>query len=163
MKPFSLDALSEVLHRHLGDAGAVAPPPPPPSPQVISKDAFDRLALRGMSDGEVQVETRLLEALLRTNLSDAQEIAVHVASGAYAEAASVAHKIKGAARMVDAKRVILACEALERAWDHSEFGAPGSSLAPLAEALDEFNQAIQVQLAELASAAEPRPPLPQDR
>jgi two-component system sensor histidine kinase EvgS len=149
MKPFSLDDLSDALHRHWGET-PVLPLRRPAQPS--SSEVFDPLALRGLSGGDVLIETRFLEALLRTNLSDAPGIAACIDSGAYAEAASVAHKIKGAARMVDARRVIRACESLEDACSESRAEAARASLAMLVEALDEFNFAIQRELAHLAAS-----------
>ncbi|MDM0018324.1 ATP-binding protein [Variovorax saccharolyticus] len=156
MKPFSLDALSEALHRHLGEASALPlqqPPAPTPAPvQPSFENVFDPLALRALSDGDAVIETRFLEALLRTNLSDAQEIAQHIGTGAGAEAASIAHKIKGAARMVNARRVIQACEAIEFAFSGEGREAPAADFVALADALDEFNAAIRAELVELAAS-----------
>jgi len=54
--------------------------------------------------------------------------------------------------MVDARRVIRACESLEDACSESRAEAARASLAMLVEALDEFNFAIQRELAHLAAS-----------
>jgi len=145
MKPFSLDALSAALHRHL---------PEETPAQKVSDPAFDPQALRSLSDGDVRVEARFLEALLRTNLSDIQEIGERVASGELSEASSMAHKILGAARMVRAHSVMRACEALQRACQGDPALSPGAALAQLVPAVEALNRAIEAQMKGLALPAE---------
>ncbi|MGO4394027.1 ATP-binding protein [Variovorax sp. M-6] len=148
MKPFSLDGLSAALHRHL--RADLATPPSAPPPQAPAGRPFDPLALRSLSDGDARIEARFLEALLRSNLGDLRQIVEHVESGELPEAASMAHRIKGAARMVHAERVVQACDALELACRGDHVSSPTAGLALLAERLDELNRSIEVQLADLA-------------
>ena len=151
MKPFSLDGLSAALHRHLrADLAAPQSAPPPEAP---SERPFDPLALRSLSDGDARIEARFLEALLRANLGDLRQLVDHVESGELPEAASMAHRIKGAARMVQAERVVQACEALELACRGEQPSSPTGGLALLVERLDELNRAIEVQLADLGQPA----------
>lgn len=149
MKPFSLGALSAALHRHLPDGPAGAPVSTPGSraQEPARQPAYDPMALRSISDGDASVERRFLETLLRTNLSDLQAIVVGVASGHRAEAAALAHKIKGAARLVQARRVSEACGALEFAIADQPGTPLDDALAELVQSVDEFDQAIRAQLA----------------
>lgn len=151
MKPFSLDGLSAALHRHLR-ADLAAPPSAPPLEAPAGRP-FDPLALRSLSDGDARVEARFLEALLRANLGDLRQLVEHVETGELPEAASMAHRIKGAARMVQAERVVQACEALELACRGDQPSSLTGGLALLVERLDELNRAIEVQLADLGQPA----------
>ncbi|MDM0072558.1 ATP-binding protein [Variovorax sp. J31P207] len=155
MKPFSLDALSAVLHRHLpADAAEQVPATPvEPPPHQPFEAAFDPLALRRLSDDDARVESRFLEALWRTNRSDVRELAAHLGSGALSEASSMAHKILGPARMVRAERVVRACEMLQRACQGEEALTPGAALAQLEAAVDELDRAVEAQLRGLAQPA----------
>ncbi|MDN8611565.1 PAS domain-containing sensor histidine kinase [Variovorax ginsengisoli] len=155
MKPFSLDALSAALHRHL-PADAAEPLPATPveaPPHEPFEAAFDPLALRRLSDDDARVESRFLEALWRTNRSDVRELAAHVASGALSEASSMAHKILGPARMVRAQRVVRACEMLQRACQGEAALTPDAAFAQLDAAVDELDRAIEAQLHSLAQPA----------
>lgn len=155
MKPFSLDALSAALHRHLpGDAAEPLPATPvePPAHEPFEA-AFDPLALRRLSDDDAGVESRFLEALWRTNRSDVRELAAHVGSGELSEASSMAHKILGPARMVRAHRVVRACEMLQRACQGEAALTPGAALAQLEAAVDELDRAIEAQLKGLGQPA----------
>ncbi|MDM0011584.1 response regulator [Variovorax sp. J22P168] len=149
MKPFSLGALLTALHRHLPDGPSGAPGASPGSEAQgpVRKAAYDPAALRSISDGDVRVEKQFLQTLLRTNLSDLRAIVVGFGNGHRAEVAALAHKIKGAARMVQAWRVIEACEALERAIADEPTAPLDEALAELVDSVDAFDEAIRTQLA----------------
>lgn len=154
LKPFSLDALSTALHRYLRSGGRQANPRPQiPAQQTPApaKPSFDPLALLGFSGGDASIETRFLEMLLRTNQGDVEELAEHVGAEKWRDAAASAHKIKGAARLVDAARVIQACETFEAACETREMPVVAGSLAVLVSSVGELNDAIATQLGSLAA------------
>jgi two-component system sensor histidine kinase EvgS len=147
MKPLSVDGLLEALHRHLPDHAVAAPDssaaPAPPPPQGA---AFDPASLKDFSGGDAKIEASFLEAMLRTNMSDLEELCSLMRSGARGELASCAHKIKGAARIVRAGRVVRDCEALEAASHAGGDDAVASAVAALQRSLGEFNEAMLRQL-----------------
>jgi two-component system sensor histidine kinase EvgS len=84
--------------------------------------------------------------MLRTNMSDLEALCSLMRSGARGELASCAHKIKGAARIVRAGRVVRDCEALEAASHAGGDDAVASAVAALQRSLGEFNEAMLRQL-----------------
>ncbi len=160
LKPLSVDALQEALRRHLPDGGGPAPdsaaqplPRLQEAQDVQEQPAFDQASLKDFSGGDAKVEASFLEAMLRTNLSDLEELGSLMRSGAWRELASCAHKIKGAARIVRADRVVRDCEALEAASQAADDATLAGAMAALQCSLGEFNQAMSRQLQVYASLA----------
>ena len=155
MKPLSVDALLEALRRHLSEHAASG------AASVKSEEgdgaqegaAFDRSSLQEFSGGDAKLEASFLEALLRTNLSDMEELQGLIQSGAGREVASCAHKIKGAARIVRAERVVRDREAVEAASDGGDAAGLAGAIADLQRSLGEFNDAMSRQLQVYASLA----------
>ncbi|MCU1752992.1 transporter substrate-binding domain-containing protein [Pseudomonas sp. 6D_7.1_Bac1] len=98
-KPISLTTLSQRLE-------ALKP--------IMDDQAFNLDGLQLLTGGDPKRVQRLLAELLNSNRLDRQELlALPPASGPQAFI-DLAHKIKGAARIVQASRLIDGCEALER-------------------------------------------------
>jgi two-component system sensor histidine kinase EvgS len=158
MKPLSLKDLSAALRHHLGDdrPADMAAPAPLAAP---SRNIFDPMMLQDFSAGDVGIEIRFLELLLRSNRADAEELTQRVSTGEWRAAAAIAHKIKGAARLIDAVAVIRDCEAFEHACTAGGMDAPGvmASVAGLAASLDELERGIVAQLARLKRSPAPGP------
>ena len=112
--------------------------------------AFDASMLREICNGNASVEQRFLEALLQSNLSDGRQLFASAERGDRAQAACLAHKVKGAACLIGAGSVVAACEAFEAACRDLRDRAAASAALPLLAALDEFNRAIRRRLRELA-------------
>ncbi|HSV60737.1 MAG TPA: response regulator [Variovorax sp.] len=158
MKPLSVDALLEALRRHLSEGSAAGPAPMKSGEGeggggAQEGAAFDRSSLQEFSGGDAKLEASFLEALLRTNLSDMEELQGLLQSGAGREVASRAHKIKGAARIVRAERVVRDCEAVEAASDGGDAAGLAGAIADLQRSLGEFNDAMSRQLQVYASLA----------
>ncbi|QJI28266.1 transporter substrate-binding domain-containing protein [Pseudomonas sp. ADAK18] len=103
-KPISLTA----LERELAKIG------PPPTGKL-----FDPGSLDALTGGDPQLSRRLLEELLSSSRHDRQELMALLArQGSPQELIELAHKIKGAARIVQADALAAQCEALEQVCAH---------------------------------------------
>ncbi len=85
---------------------------------------------------------RLLTELLRSNREDRQSLATRMLAGHMDEIRDMAHRIKGAARIISASRVVDACNTLEQACE------PGTSEAQLRAC----HQAVDSAMLELERA-----------
>jgi len=134
-KPLSLSLLSEWVD---GIAPASSGPP------------FNLQNLAMLTGGNPAQTQRLLAELLKSSRLDRQELLVLSAGNDRPALAAVAHKIKGAARIAQAARVMECCEALEQACVDA---VTNDELARHCEASDramrELEQALQAQLAAL--------------
>lgn len=99
-KPLTLTALSQWVN---GLAPALVTP------------AFSLRALQQLTGGNPQLNQRLLAELLNSNHLDRQALKTLSGSTESQPFLDIAHKIKGAARIVQACRLIDCCEALEAA------------------------------------------------
>jgi DNA-binding NarL/FixJ family response regulator/HPt (histidine-containing phosphotransfer) domain-containing protein len=157
-KPLSLQDLSAALHRHLG-AGRPAEEAAPAPSAAGSQGPFDPLLLRGFSAGDLAIEIRFLEVLVRTNRADAEALRERALAGQWSEAAALAHKIKGAARMIDAAGVIRDCECFERACKAAATDPAGATagLAALGASLDGLERGMVAELGRLKHDTAPAP------
>ncbi|TFY92081.1 response regulator [Pseudomonas kairouanensis] len=105
-KPISLTALERQL-------ALIAPQLPRPSLDLSNFEA--------LTGGDPHMSQRLLEELLNSSRHDRQELLALVSQqGAPQEIMEQAHKIKGAARIVQATSLARQCETLEQACAHSD-------------------------------------------
>jgi len=146
MKPISVDTLTDALRRHLGSTSVAPQEEAAPVVEPAAAPAFDVATLHGFSGGDGKIESSFLDALLRTNLSDFDELSVLVHAGDSHAIASGAHKIKGAARIVKARRVVHDCEMLEQAAHGGVAAEIQAAFGNLTRSLGEFNGALQAQL-----------------
>jgi two-component system sensor histidine kinase EvgS len=147
MKPLSVDALRDALLRHLHGAAIPMPAAGHASDAAATPDLpFDLSTLKAFSGGDSAIEASFMEALLRSNLSDAEELADFIESGDMGKVASGAHKIKGAARLVKAEAVMRDCEVLETAAKDGDAVSARERFAVLQVSLAEFNDALTAQL-----------------
>ncbi len=132
-KPLSLSLLSEWVD-------GITP--------ASSGSAFDLQNLDMLTGGNPAQTRRLLAELLKSSHLDRQELLALAPANDRAALAAVAHKIKGAARIAQAAKVIECCEALEQACINA---APADELARHCEASSQamldLEQALQQQLA----------------
>ncbi|MFJ4193500.1 transporter substrate-binding domain-containing protein [Pseudomonas sp. NPDC089534] len=137
-KPLSLSVLSQWVN---------GVPATVPSPAATPAPAFSLQGLKSLTGGSPSQTRRLLAELVNSNRLDRKEL-LSVSETAAPEALAVlAHKIKGAARIVQATRLIACCEALEQACAHA-MPSPQISLRCKETdlALLELEQALQQQL-----------------
>jgi len=131
-KPLSLSALSQWVN----GLHPVAPEP-----------AFNALGLNQLTGGNPLQTRRLLAELLKSSRLDRHELLALAPHNDREALAMMAHKIKGAARIAQASRLIAHCEALEQAC------TPGSPLPTIVRciqatdaAMVELEQALQQQM-----------------
>jgi two-component system sensor histidine kinase EvgS len=103
-KPISLTTLNERLTKILPLARL---PASAGQPQL-----FNRASISKLTGDHPQMMTRLLTQLLHSSQQDRQELSALKTRG---DISQMAHKIKGAARIIRAEQVIEHCEALEMA------------------------------------------------
>ncbi|WP_175545006.1 ATP-binding protein [Variovorax sp. OV329] len=144
-KPLALDELRRALQRRLLDARVRTVPQHP----AADLDG----ALRTVAGGDPGVEAEFLATLLHANVGDLVSLAGLVRTGAGAQAASLAHRIKGAARLVRARQVQVDCEVLEAAVLADRRDEALHALAALQASVGELNNAISKRLREGGSLA----------
>ncbi|MFJ2281049.1 transporter substrate-binding domain-containing protein [Pseudomonas sp. NPDC087803] len=131
-KPLSLSALSHWVN------GMQAAMPQP---------AFNLQGLDQLTGGNPLQARRLLTQLLKSSRLDRQELLALAANNDREALAVVAHKIKGAARIAQASRLIACCDELEQACLQN---APAPGIERCIEATDaaivELEQALLQQL-----------------
>lgn len=135
-KPLGLETLRNYLATSFGRDAA--------QPRGL----YDAAALSSLGGDRPERLRELLETLLGSNRQDLQRLAILLREGDRTRLAEHAHRIKGAARMIGARTLLEACEALEDACRRSGDGeclqAPGERLRLALEALQEE---LQEQLA----------------
>ncbi|QHF43936.1 hybrid sensor histidine kinase/response regulator [Pseudomonas sp. S35] len=137
-KPISLTALERQL----------AKISPQPSELILDLGNFQAL-----TGGDPQMSRRLLEELLSSSRHDRQELLALMAAQATSQhIIEQAHKIKGAARIVQAHSLAAQCEALEQACARDD-DRPliEASVKSLEKLMLELERMLQVQLRELDS------------
>ncbi|MNZ75174.1 Virulence sensor protein BvgS precursor [compost metagenome] len=110
-------------------------------------DAFDLLLLKEMSGGDVATVRRLMEELHASNRTDYQRLEPLLEAGDLQQLAELAHRIKGAARLVQAELLCDRCVELEDACRNgSEESLLRSRVMQLQQALDSLQSYLQAQL-----------------
>nr|WP_230165203.1 transporter substrate-binding domain-containing protein [Pseudomonas mediterranea] len=104
-KPISLSALSQWMK-------AIKP--------ISCSNVFNVQNLHALTGGNPLYTQRLLEELLNSNRSDRQALLDIARSGNQQALTEAAHKIKGAARIVQSPLLIQRCEALEQACHETQ-------------------------------------------
>jgi len=118
-KPIDLDTLGRALQQWLAD---------PPDGQRVPTH-FAAATLASASDAAIRA------ALLAGNTADLAALRVAVARADWQAAHAVAHRIKGAARLVSADAVAQACEALEAACGDGDAAGVAAAMTQLVPAL----------------------------
>ncbi len=122
-KPISLRELNASLASVTPDVGA-------PQPGV------DLTSLEQLTGGDTTAIRALLEELVSSNADDQARLSHLSSRQDLPGLADLAHRIKGGARIVQAQRLIAACEALESA-------CRGGDTLLLAQAVEDIRQAIK--------------------
>ncbi|MDB6051850.1 MAG: bvgS 2 [Pseudomonas sp.] len=133
-KPIGLNALAETLATV--ESGEASEPPPAVSLAVFSVDGVNAL-----TGGKPELVTRLLTQLLASSQEDRIELEA-IVSNDLKRLGDLAHKIKGAAQIIQACNVITQCEALEQACLE----------AASVEVIDTLRRAIDAAMKELEQA-----------
>ena len=134
-KPVQLAELSAKLHQWLPLPPEQEPAATPDSQWAGSAagagapSPIDRSVLAGVSDGVQSAEEDILADFDRSTARDAATLHRAVDGGDAKEINKVAHRIKGAARMVGANALAHVCERMEHAGDASDLEAAGEQIA----------------------------------
>ncbi|WP_225926543.1 transporter substrate-binding domain-containing protein [Pseudomonas sessilinigenes] len=138
VKPISLDELEERLLT-LGevDESEQGPTSAPPQDLTQPPRVFDLESLHTLVGGEAAMLHQLLNELLSSNRKDLQALTTCLRDQAITELAELAHRIKGAARVVKGAQLVESCRQLEDACL-----SPDLSLAVITERVEQVKQAI---------------------
>jgi HPt (histidine-containing phosphotransfer) domain-containing protein len=122
-KPVDLARLGEKLGRWL---------PIPPHPDGV---VLDPSVLAEISGGDSSLEREIILRFHGENVADAQALERALRANELEELTRWAHRMKGAARTVGAKRLAAACESLELAGRSSDRAGIEANLGEFHEAL----------------------------
>ena len=114
---------------------------------MVASPAFSLEGLHLLTGGNPTLNQRLLTELLNSNRLDRKALLALSESKDRQSFLDIAHKIKGAARIVQASRLIDSCEALEQACNnrfHPEKVA--DCCKSMERAMLELEQALQQQI-----------------
>ncbi|UCO98614.1 transporter substrate-binding domain-containing protein [Metapseudomonas lalkuanensis] len=150
IKPIGLDLLEEKLRAAKGGvpAAEVAASPPAPFAAGVS-GLFDLAPLAPLTGGDPGLIHNLLKELLETNRRDLQPLAELAEQGDAHGLSELAHRLKGAARVIRAEPLIAACADLELACK-APVPEPSDLRATAGElrlALLELEQALMARMA----------------
>ncbi|WP_242155974.1 transporter substrate-binding domain-containing protein [Pseudomonas sp. ArH3a] len=106
----------------------------PEDPQA--RERIDLTTLEQLSRGDASAINSLLQDLATSNEQDMSRLMQLFTQHDLSGLADLAHRVKGGARIINAQRLILACEALETACN-------GLNSAVLTEAVDDLQQAME--------------------
>lgn len=136
-KPISLTALNEQLAKIT---------PLPPHSTKIATAVFNVDGINALTAGRPELIQRLLAQLLSSSQEDRKELAATVIESNRQSLRDMAHKIKGAARIIQARDVIEHCEALEDACDEATSDEViAARLQAIDAAMIELEQALRAQ------------------
>ncbi|MGX5011152.1 ATP-binding protein [Enterobacter asburiae] len=143
VKPLNLAMLAPLLQHYLGEEPEV--PDISPASERVER-GYDETKVQQATFGDPKIAHRLLRSLIETNTNDLALITRAVASQSWPELTSLAHRMKGAARMIGAQLIIDLCEQLEMAEQQPE------QSHVLAERLVQAVGQLHAQLAERNNA-----------
>jgi HPt (histidine-containing phosphotransfer) domain-containing protein len=157
VKPADLRTLKNKLRQFLpspsnggenakyGDVAEPSPPPPPTgqvSPVALAHLVLDPSVLRELSDGDSDMEAGILRRFPMTNQPVTEALIRAVAEHDAEAVSQLAHRIKGAARMIGAGEYAQACEILEQAGKSRDWAIIETGLAQFKTALARLEQAL---------------------
>jgi two-component system sensor histidine kinase EvgS len=134
-KPISLTALNERLSR----VGVLAPN----ADRTTAPPPFDMGSIKALTGDRPEMIQHLISQLISSCQDDARELAEVGSRGDRQAIRDVAHKIKGAARIISASEVIESCDKLEHACEGVEADA---GIAVQAQALARAMAVLEKEL-----------------
>jgi signal transduction histidine kinase/DNA-binding NarL/FixJ family response regulator len=145
-RPIELRALLTMLNRWLPLAATTSPAKAqifqaPAAPIGGDSPPIDRSKLAELSGGDEQLEREILADFRKACAADAAELAAAVDNANQEQVTRVAHRMKGASRMVGALALASVCRRIEvasRAGDTASIGAEKAPFRREAERLADF-------------------------
>lgn len=114
VKPIGLDELEQRL-LSIGDIDDGEAEPSLPHSDVLSPRVFDLESLQTLVGSEPKMLRHILSELIVNNRTDQQALTTCLQKQATVELAELAHRIKGAARVVKGEQLVESCHQLEQA------------------------------------------------
>ncbi len=114
VKPIGLDELEQRL-LSIGDIEDGEAEPSLPHSDVLSPRVFDLESLQTLVGSEPKMLRHILSELIVNNRTDQQALTTCLQKQATVELAELAHRIKGAARVVKGEQLVESCHQLEQA------------------------------------------------
>ncbi|SDZ66946.1 transporter substrate-binding domain-containing protein [Pseudomonas sp. NFIX28] len=148
-KPISLESLKQRLDRF--EPVVVEAPADQAAEEQV--DDIDFAALEKLVRGDQAAMRELLNDLAQSNQQDMARLREDCSTQDWQELSDLAHKVKGGARIVKARRLILACEQLEAAC---EVKSDGQALRRAGAALKEEMSALAMALDTYSGSFETR-------
>jgi len=131
VKPANLNVLRQRLGRWL------------PVSTLETDEVLDRVALRELTDGDADMEARILKRFVDTHRVDAEALLQSLSDRDGLALAHLAHRIKGAARLIGARELGSACEALEAAGRNNDWASIDASKAAFVHAQTRLERALR--------------------
>ncbi len=134
-RPIELRALLTVLNRWLPLAAPTAPTPAQPAPAAAAPAApkddppLDRGTLAELSGGDERLEREILADFRQATDIDSIELAAAITSTNHEQITRVAHRMKGACRMVGALPLAAVCQRVEAASGGGDAAAVAAETA----------------------------------
>jgi two-component system sensor histidine kinase EvgS len=139
-KPISLDVLQQRLDRVDAADGALADVQSTPAIETL----IDFSALEKLVRGDQEAMNELLDDLATSNQEDSAHLAQSLREQDVEALAELAHKLKGGARIVKARQLIMACETLEAACnDGSDEQAVQQAASALEREISSLAEALK--------------------
>ncbi|MDH4556001.1 transporter substrate-binding domain-containing protein [Pseudomonas sp. BN417] len=147
IKPIGLDLLEEKLCAASGGEPALESDAEPATVEADALPLFDLAPLAPLTGGDAGLVRNLVNELLETNRRDLVPLAELVERGDAPGLAELAHRLKGAARVVRAEQLIDACVRLEQVCKSSQLEALGTAAEALRQAMLALERGLLAQLA----------------
>ncbi len=144
-KPISLEA----LHDRLASVTPHNTTPP-------SSDDLDLSSLQQLTGDDPNALRQLLEELLDSNAEDQARLLRLSSQQDLPGLADLAHRIKGGARIIDAQRLVAACEALENACRGGNAVQLAEPVEVLRQAMEQLSDGLKPHVAKARAPARPR-------
>ncbi|QIB08911.1 transporter substrate-binding domain-containing protein [Pseudomonas fluorescens] len=144
-KPIGLKALNARLASVTPDARA---------PQ--SDDDLDLTGLEQLTGGDTTAIRALLEELVSSNAEDQARLQHLATRPDLPGLADLAHRIKGGARIIQAQRLIAACEALESACRGDDTVLLANTVEDLRQAIEHLAERLKAHVARELASTGPR-------
>ena len=155
-KPISIEQLREQLEQL--QRGEIMPPEPVPEKHPQEEGDLDIGALLEMTGGNAQLTRNLMAELVSSNEADAEQLEPLLHAQDRRRLAELAHRIKGAARLVGAMALHDRCAELEKVCtERAEFSTLRSAVEQLRRALDALQASLHGHLKRLDEEGQIRP------
>ncbi len=147
-KPISIEQLRDQLEQL--QRGEMMPPAAAPEEAPQEEGDLDIGALLEMTGGNAQLTRNLMAELMSSNEADAEQLEPLLHEQDRRRLAELAHRIKGAARLVGAMALHDRCAELEKACaERAEFSTLRSAVEQLRRALDALQASLHGHLKQL--------------